>query len=109
MRPLGTPFEDIVAGRPATITQGGQWLLGGRMLTKETAFTDEERDAFDLRGLLPDRVLTIEQQMELELGHIRILPDPLARYISLTALQDRNATLFYRLLADHLDEFLPIV
>jgi malic enzyme len=109
MRPLGSPFEDIVAGRPATITQGGQWLLGGRMLTKETAFTDGERDAFDLRGLLPDRVLTIEQQMELELGHIRVQPDPLAKYISLTALQDRNATLFYRLLADHLDEFMPIV
>jgi malic enzyme len=109
MRPLGSPFEDIVAGRPATISQGGQWLLGGRMLTKETAFTDEERDAFDLRGLLPDRVLTIEQQIELELGHIRVQPDPLAKYISLTALQDRNATLFYRLLADHLDEFMPIV
>ena len=46
MRPLGSPFEDIVAGRPATISQGGQWLLGGRMLTKETAFTDEERARF---------------------------------------------------------------
>ncbi len=109
MRPLGSPFEDIVAGRPATISQGGQWLLGGRMLTKETAFTDEESDAFDLHGLLPDRVLTIDQQMELELGHIRVQPDPLAKYISLTALQDRNATLFYRLLTEHLDEFLPIV
>ncbi len=109
MRPLGKPFEDIVAGRPATIAQGGQRLLGGRMLTKETAFTDEERDAFDLRGLLPDRVLTIEQQVELELDHIRVKTDPLERYIGLAALQDRNATLFYRLLADHLDEFLPIV
>lgn len=109
MRPLGTPFEDIVAGRPATITQGGQWLLGGRMLTKETAFPDDEREAFGLRGLLPDRVLTLEQQVELELGHIRVKDDPLERYIGLAALQDRNATLFYRLLADHLDEFLPIV
>jgi malic enzyme len=106
---LGAPFEDIVAGRPATIAQGGQWLLGGRMLTKETAFTTEERDAFELHGLLPDRVLTIEQQIELELGHIRVKDDPLERYIGLAALQDRNATLFYRLLADHLDEFLPIV
>ena len=109
MRPLGAPFEDIVAGRPATIAQGGQALLGGRMLTKETAFSDDEREAFDLRGLLPDRVMTIEQQVELELGHIRVKQDPLERYIGLAALQDRNATLFYRLLADHLDEFLPIV
>jgi malic enzyme len=109
MRPLGTPFEDIVAGRPAPIAQGGQWLLGSRMLTKETAFTREEREAFDLDGLLPDHVLTIEQQMELELGHIRVKPDPLERYIGLAALQDRNATLFYRVLSEHLDEFLPIV
>lgn len=109
MRPLGTPFEDIVAGRPATIRQGGQWLLGSRMLTKESAFTEDEREAFDLTGLLPDRVLTIEQQVDLELGHIRVKPDPMERYIGLAALQDRNATLFYRLLADHLDEFLPIV
>jgi len=109
MRPLGQPFEDIVAGRAATIAQGGQWLLGSRMLTKETAFTSQERESFDLHGLLPDRVLTIEQQIELELDHIRVKPDPLERYIGLAALQDRNATLFYRLLADHLDEFLPIV
>ncbi len=109
MRPLGDPFEDIVAGRPATIPQGGQWLLGSRMLTKETAFPDDERDAFGLVGLLPDHVLSIEQQVALELDHLRVKDDPLERYIGLAALQDRNATLFYRLLAEHLDEFLPIV
>lgn len=109
MRPLGDPFEDIVAGRPAVIPQGGQWLLGSRMLTKEAAFPAHEREAFGLVGLLPDHVLSIEQQVALELGHIRVKDDPLERYIGLAALQDRNATLFYRLLAEHLDEFLPIV
>ena len=87
----------------------GPALLGSRLLTKDLAFPPDERDAFGLRGLLPDRVLTIEEQIELELEHLRVKEDALERYIGLVALQDRNATLFYRLLAEHLDEFLPIV
>jgi malic enzyme len=99
----------MVAGRPARIAVAGPALLGSRLLTKDLAFPLEERAAFQLRGLLPDRVLTIEQQVELELEHLRVKTDPLEQYIGLAALQDRNATLFYRLLADHLEEFLPIV
>lgn len=109
MRPLADPFEDIVAGREARIGVAGPALLGSRLLTKDLAFSHEERAAFRLRGLLPDRVLTIEEQLELELEHLRVKDDALERYIGLAALQDRNATLFYRLLAEHLDEFLPIV
>jgi len=109
MRPLRDPFADIAAGRPASIALAGPALLGSRLLTKDLAFPDDERQVFRLRGLLPDRVLTIEEQMELELEHIRRKPDDLERYIGLAALQDRNATLFYRLLAEHLEEFLPIV
>ena len=109
MRPLPAPFDDIAAGRPAAIALAGPALLGSRLLTKDLAFPDDERDAFQLRGLLPDRVLTIEEQVELELEHLRRKDDALERYIGLAALQDRNATLFYRLLAEHLEEFLPIV
>jgi malic enzyme len=109
VRPLPAPFEDIAAGRPAQIALAGPALLGSRLLTKDLAFPDDERDAFRLRGLLPDRVLTIEEQVELELEHLRRKDDALERYIGLAALQDRNATLFYRLLAEHLAEFLPIV
>jgi malic enzyme len=109
MRPLPAPFDDIAAGRPAAIALAGPALLGTRLLTKDLGFPVAEREAFRLRGLLPDRVLTIEEQEELELEHLRRKADALEAYIGLAALQDRNATLFYRLLADHLAEFMPIV
>src|SRR5262245_34792941 len=109
MRPPPAPYDDVLAGRTAHIGLAGPALLGARLLTKDLAFPDEERDAFGLHGLLPARVLTIEEQVELELEHLRVKVDPLEQYIGLAALQDRNATLFYRLLAEHLDEFMPVV
>ena len=109
MRPLPSPFDDIAAGRPAKVPLRSSALLGARLLTKDLAFPADERRAFGLDGLLPDRVLTIEEQLDLELEHLRRKDDPLEQYIGLAALQDRNATLFYRLLAEHTEEFLPIV
>ncbi len=109
MRPLPHPYADMAAGRATTIRLSGSALLGARLLTKGLAFTREERDAFHLRGLLPDRVMSIEDQVSLELEHLRRKHDDLERYIGLAALQDRDATLFYRLLADHLEEFLPVI
>src|SRR6476661_1113776 len=109
MQPLPSPFDDIAAGRPARIALRSSALLGARLLTKDLAFPTAERTAFGLTGLLPDRVLTIDEQVELELEHLRRKTDPLEQYIGLAALQDRNATLFYRLLSEHAEEFLPIV
>jgi malic enzyme len=109
MRPLSSPFDQIAAGQPTTIALAGAALLGNRLLTKDLAFPTDERERFHLQGLLPDRILSIEEQTELELEHIRRKTDALEAYIGLAALQDRNATLFYRLLADHLAEFMPIV
>jgi malic enzyme len=94
---------------PAPVTLRGLALLADPVLNKDAAFTDTERDTLGLRGLLPPRVVDIDQQVSLELEHVRRKGDDLERYIGLAALQDRNETLFHRVLGDHLEELLPIV
>lgn len=90
-------------------TLTGPDILGQPLLNKDAAFTDSERHALGLCGLLPWRVATEAEQVALELEHLRRKPDDMEKYIGLSALQDRNETLFYRLLLDHLEELAPIV
>ncbi|QJR14201.1 NAD-dependent malic enzyme [Usitatibacter palustris] len=78
-------------------------------LNKGTAFTEEERDALDLRGLLPPHVCTQEEQVARVLENFRRKPTDLEKYIDLAALHDRNEALFFRILMDHPDEMTPIV
>ncbi len=87
----------------------GPQLLNHPMYNRATAFTREERRALALSGLLPDVVSTMEQQAQRAYGNIMRKSDPLERYIGLAALQDRNEHLFYKVLAEHLEEFLPVV
>ena len=96
-------------GGPVAVPYRGAELLELPLLNKDAAFSPAERDALGLRGLVPPRVATIDEQVALELEHVRRKSDDLERYIGLIALQDRNETLFYRLLADNLEEFLPVV
>ena len=91
-------------GRPR-----GAEIFGHPLLNKDAAFTARERDELGLRGLLPWRVATMDEQVELELEHLRGKQNDMEKYIGLMALQDRNETLFYRLLSDHLEEMAPIV
>ncbi|MGA9114149.1 MAG: NAD-dependent malic enzyme [Candidatus Dormiibacterota bacterium] len=107
---VSAPTQSTPAPQPTSSDlPGGRDLLANPQLNKDAAFTEQERAEHGLRGLLPWRALTIRQQVALELEHLRVKGDDLERYIGLTALHDRNQTLFYRLLMDHLEELAPIV
>ncbi|MBI5067518.1 MAG: NAD-dependent malic enzyme [Deltaproteobacteria bacterium] len=97
-------------GVPAgTALPKGEALLHDPLLNKGTAFTLAEREALDLRGLLPPNVHTIEEQLARVMDNYRHKSTDLERYIHLVSLQDRNETLFYRLVTDHIEEMMPII
>ena len=87
----------------------GMHLLDTPLFNKGTAFTEEERTAFGLHGLLPPQIETLEEQAVRAYEAYRHKTDDLERHIYLRALQDTNETLFYRLLSDHITELMPIV
>jgi malic enzyme len=108
-RPAADLFTALRSGRAAAVRERGVALLEQPLLNKDAAFTEAERDALGLRGLLPSRVMTIEEQVVLELEHVRRKPDDLEKYVGLAALHERNETLFHRVLVENLEEFLPVV
>jgi len=87
----------------------GLALLHDPLLNKGTAFTERERDALGVRGLLPPHVFSQDEQAERALRHIRQQPNDLEKYIELNALHERNTTLFYRVVCDHIDEMQPLI
>jgi malate dehydrogenase (oxaloacetate-decarboxylating)(NADP+) len=102
--PLRKGKKDLMIRLPLGVA-----VLRDPAFNKGTAFTEEERDALGIRGLLPPRVSTIERQLVRVLGNIRRKATNLEKYIFLTGLQDRNMTLFYRVLMEHIEELTPIV
>ena len=92
----------------AVPAKGADWLHNP-VFNKGTAFTEAERDALGLRGLLPPHVQTMDEQVARVMANFHAKSSDLERYIQMVGLQDRNETLFYRVLMNHLEEMMPII
>jgi malate dehydrogenase (oxaloacetate-decarboxylating) len=105
---MAPPAVPNFTGLIETALSGGN-LIRHHLFNKGTAFTEAERDDFNLHGLLPPTIGTLEEQMARRLKVLRNLATNFERYAFLRDLQDSNETLFYALLTAHMDELLPIV
>jgi malate dehydrogenase (oxaloacetate-decarboxylating) len=105
-------MSSIVATRKTAPTENGlygQNLLDNPLLNKGSAFPENERRKFGLLGLLPLHSSTMEEQLARTYENYKRKETDLERYVFLTALQDRNETLFYRLLQEHVTEMMPTI
>ncbi|WP_025119531.1 MULTISPECIES: NAD-dependent malic enzyme [unclassified Serratia (in: enterobacteria)] len=95
--------------RPLYIPYAGPILLEFPLLNKGSAFSEEERSNFNLHGLLPEAIETIEEQVERAYRQFQDFKNDNDKHIYLRNIQDTNETLFYRLLDSHLSEMMPII
>jgi len=102
-------MTDAHAQAPMPVALRGEKLLDDPLLNKGTAFTEAERRAFGLLGLLPPHIEDLATQTRRAYEAYRREPDDLERHINLRNLQDTNEVLFYRLLVDHMDEMTPMI
>ena len=102
--PTATTVTDIPEAMPHGVN-----TLHNPLFNRRTGFSAAEREAFGLRGLLPARVLSMQDQAARILENLRKKPTDLEKYVYLNDLVDRNETLFYRILIDNLEELMPIV
>ena len=87
----------------------GVKILHDPVRNKGTAYTDAEREYLNLEGLLPPRVHSMAEQELRVLNNVRAKPIDRERYLYLVSLQDRNETLFYRVIMNHIEEMMPII
>ena len=95
--------------RPRRVSLSGYDLINNPLLNKGTAFSDQERDVFDLHGLLPPHVGTLDEQIQRRMQALAEQPAPFNKYAFLRELQDANETLFYALLVRNIEQMLPLV
>jgi malate dehydrogenase (oxaloacetate-decarboxylating) len=91
------------------VSLSGFNLINSPRLNKGTAFSEQERDIFDLHGLLPPHVGTLEEQIARRLHALDRQPTPFSKYAFLRDLQDTNETLFYALVVRNVEQMLPLV
>jgi malate dehydrogenase (oxaloacetate-decarboxylating) len=90
-------------------TLRGRQVLADPRLNKGTAFSDAERSGLDMIGLIPAGHMTLDQQADRVYAQYQRQPSDLNKNVLLNEVHDRNEVLYYRLLADHLSEMLPVV
>jgi len=100
---------DLLPPELIEVGKRGIWLIKNPSTNKDLGFTRDEREAFGLNGILPSRVLSIEEQVEIVKAQIAAKSDDLEKYIGLASIQDRNEVLFYRLLVENMFDLMPIV
>lgn len=98
-----------MTGQPDQELPRGVKLLHDPVRNKGTAFTEAERDLLGLRGLLPPKICSPAEQEARVLENLRAKDSDLERYIALISLQDRNETLFYRVVTNHIEEIMPLI
>jgi malate dehydrogenase (oxaloacetate-decarboxylating) len=104
------PQEPVLAECGVLRTKRTGWeLLSDPLLNKGTAFTEAERDAFGLHGLLPLHIGTLDEQVSRRITVLRRFANDIERYAFLRELHDTNETLFFALLEQHIEELLPLV
>ena len=105
------PYEIVQTetGPVYRVRARGTQVMREPLVFRGTAFTQEERAALGLVGLLPHGVTTIDSQTKRVYAQYVRAKDDLAKNVYLTSLRDRNEVLFYRLLSEHVDEMLPII
>jgi malic enzyme len=95
--------------RYMAVQQNGKAILANPLTNKGSAFNKRERRELNITGLLPPVVSSMKQQLDRTYENFSIQPTDLEKFVYLTALHDRNETLFYRLVYEHIDEMMPIV
>ena len=105
---MNAPAQAQPSSQPSDSPRG-MALLRDPLLNKGTAFTEAERDALGLRGLLPVHVLSMDEQVVRFMTNLRGLPNDLEKYIALNSLHDRNEALFFRVVCDNIDEIQPLI
>lgn len=95
--------------RPVVVSYSGPALLNTPVLNKGCAFTEKERELFDLKGLLPHRFESLEVQVKRAYKQYQSFDEPINKHVFLRGVQDKNETLFYRLVTEHIEEMMPII
>src|SRR5579859_1049170 len=102
-------MNEKITARRIVRTSAVPAVLNDPMRNRGSAFTEAERETLGLTGRLPSAVLTLEQQARRVYEQLQRQPTDLAKNVYLEQLHDRNEVLYYKVLADHLAELLPVV